>query len=166
MSLSPCVAIVSRPRFSTSCSGSLCVSTSLMTTGNFTQTHRLNFLQKSSILRVRLVLSSSFDLRQHIVSGLIDLSDFIFFGLGLSLVRVSLKEHIQQSCDFSIWAGLSNRSSTLWAGCRGWVRSARGLGREPFFQTRATEGMEAVEKREWLVEDFCADLLAVSTFAR
>lgn len=32
------------------------------------------------------------------------------------------------------------------------------LGREPFFQTGAAEGVEAVEDGEGLVEEFCADL--------
>jgi hypothetical protein len=28
---------------------------------------------------------------------------------------------------------------------------------EPFFEARAAEGVEAVDERQWLVEDFSAD---------
>jgi hypothetical protein len=102
------------------------------------------------------------DLWHYVIAGLVDLHHLGLLFCSPILARIGCEEHLQKGVDGRMALNIFHGTPACWAGIwvRWWrmgMRSLSILMREPFLQTRAAEGVEAVDQGARLVEDLGTD---------
>jgi hypothetical protein len=119
---------------------------------------RHDFIQDSLVVLPIPLASLSAKLGQHIVAGLVGLVLFLLLLGGATLGGIYLQVHVQQRGNGGIVLGAAHRGATCRAGVGMDAGCARSLGAKPFLQAGPAKCVQAVEQREGVVEDICADL--------
>jgi hypothetical protein len=104
-------------------------------------------------------------LRQHIVPRFVFRPVRLFFVFTLPALGVVAHVVVEQRRHKGVGLRGPHRGAARGASVRVYRRRRRGLEREPFLQTGAAEGVQAVEQRERLVEQVGADLTSASQLA-